>query len=181
VQVAGRACTRSLAQRGLRVKFAVNAGKLTVKARSRVHDTTTVWDKVTGDVDADPDAIEAARATFSVDMTAFDAGDWLKNRKLRKDFDMDAHPRATFELREVSEVVRDGAKFQAKAKGVLRWRGKDVELVLTGTGMLDRERLEAAATFQLDIRKLGLSAPKFFVIKMEDEVTVEVSLRGVPV
>ena len=28
------------------------------------------------------------------------------------------------------------------------------------------------------IKKLGLSAPRFFMFKMEDEVTVEVSLRG---
>ena len=65
------------------MKYAISSGKLTVKARSRVHDTTTVWDKVSGDVDADPDAIEQAKATFSVDMTSFDAGDFLKNRKLR--------------------------------------------------------------------------------------------------
>jgi polyisoprenoid-binding protein YceI len=162
------------------VKFKVTAGKLSVTARSRVHDTTTVWDKVSGDVDADPDHIEAAKATFAVDMTAFDAGDWLKNRKLRKDFDMDAHPRATFTLGEVSEVVRDGAKFQAKAKGVLRWRGKDVALELAGTGTLDAQRVEAKASFQLDIRQLGLQAPKFFVIKMEDEVTVDVTISGAP-
>ena len=68
-------------------------------SRSSVHDTTTVWDKVSGNIDADPDAIETAKATFTVDMTSFDAGDWLKNRKLRKDFDMDAHPTATFTLR----------------------------------------------------------------------------------
>ena len=87
------------------MKYAIHAGKLTVKARSRVHDTTTVWDKITGGVDADPDAIEAAKATFAVDMTSFDAGDWLKNRKLRKDFDMDAHQAATITLQRVSSVV----------------------------------------------------------------------------
>ena len=53
-------------------------------------------------------------------MTAFDAGDWLKNRKLRKDFELDGHPTATFTLERVSDVVRDGAKFTAKAEGVLR-------------------------------------------------------------
>lgn len=162
------------------MKYSVTAGKLQVKAHSRVHDTTTVWDKVTGDVDADPEAIENARASFAVDMTSFDAGDWLKNRKLRKDFDMDDHPRATFTLRGVSEVVRDGGKFTAKAEGVLRWRGKELVLVLAGQGTLERDRLEASATFELDIRKLGLQAPKFFVFKMEDEVTVEVSVKGVP-
>jgi len=160
------------------VKYKVDSGKLTVQARSSVHDTTTVWDKVTGDVEADADAIEQAKATFSVDMTAFDAGDWLKNRKLRKDFDMDGNPAATFTLERVSEVVRDGAKFTAKAEGVLTWRGKEVVLVLAGQGTLDRDRVEATASFELDIKKLGLSAPRFFVFKMEDVVTVEVSVRG---
>jgi polyisoprenoid-binding protein YceI len=106
------------------VKYRVDAGRLTVQAHSKVHDTTTVWNKVSGDVEADADAIESARATFRVDMTSFDAGDWLKNRKLRKDFDMDAHPEATFELRTIKDVVRDGAKFTATADGILRWRGR---------------------------------------------------------
>jgi polyisoprenoid-binding protein YceI len=164
------------------VKFKITSGKLEVQARSRVHDTTTVWSKVTGEVDADPDtlATAGARGSFAVDMTAFDAGDWLKNRKLKKDFDLDHHPSATFELARVSDVVRDGATFEAKATGLLRWRGKELELAITGKGALDRTRLEAHATFQLDIRQLGLSAPRFFVFKMEDEVTVAVTLVGAP-
>jgi polyisoprenoid-binding protein YceI len=160
------------------MKYQVAGGRLTVKARSSVHDTTTVWDKISGSVDADASAIEQAKATFSVDMTKFDAGDFLKNRKLRKDFDMEAHPTATFTLQRVSDVVRDGAKFTAKAEGTLAWRGKEVVLVLTGQGTLDDTRVEANATFELDIRKLGLSAPRFFMFKMEDEVTVEVTVRG---
>ena len=160
------------------MKYAISGGKLTVKARSTVHDTTTVWDKISGSVDASPESIEAATATFTVDMTKFDAGDFLKNRKIRKDFDMDAHPTATFTLTRVSDVVRDGHKFTANAEGTLRWRGKDVVLRLAGQGTLDDAHVEAKATFELDIKKLGLSAPRFFMFKMEDEVTVEVSLRG---
>ncbi len=160
------------------MKYAVNAGKLTVKARSSVHDTTTAWDKVSGSVEADPEAIEQAKATFTVDMTSFDAGDWLKNRKLRKDFAMDEHPTATFQLDRVSDVQRDGNKFTAKAHGTLRWRGKELVLELAGQGTLDRDRLDARATFTLDIKRLGLAAPKFFMFKMEDEVMVEVSVRG---
>ena len=160
------------------MKYGINAGNLTVKARSTVHDTTTVWDKVTGDVDAEASAIEQAKATFTVDMTKFDAGDFLKNRKLRKDFDMDGNPTATFTLTRVSDVVRDGAKFTAKAEGTLAWRGKQVVLVVSGQGTLDEKHVEAKGTFELDIRKLGLSAPRFFMFKMEDEVTVEVTVRG---
>ena len=162
------------------MKYRVESGKLTVKARSRIHDTTTTWDRVTGDVDADPDtlATAGATATFAVDMTSFDAGDFLKNRKLRKDFEMEAHPRATFELRAVRDVVRDGPTFTATAEGVLKWRGKEVVVTLQGSGKLDGVSVEATGSFELDIRKLGLSAPRFLMIKMEDEVTVDVSVRG---
>ena len=160
------------------MKYSVSGGRLTVKARSSVHDTTTVWDTITGNVDADAAAIEQAKATFTVDMAKFDAGDFLKNRKLRKDFAMDDNPTATFTLTRVSDVVRDGSKFTAKAEGTLRWRGKEVVLVLSGQGTLDEKHVEAKGTFELDIRKLGLSAPRFFMFKMEDEVTVEVTVRG---
>ncbi len=153
-------------------------GKLTVKARSSVHDTTTVWDKITGEVEADPAAIEAATARFTVDMTAFDAGDWLKNRKLRKDFAIEDHPTATFTLDRVSDVVKDGASFSARAKGQLMWRGKTVPLELAGKGSLDADRLTASASFELDIKLLGLTPPKFLLFKVEDVVTVEIVLSG---
>lgn len=161
--------------------YRITAGKLTVRARSRLHDTTTVWDQITGDVEADPEtlATAGAKAAFRVDMTSFDAGDWLKNRKLRKDFDLEAHSAATFELRELRDVVRDGAKFTATAVGVLGWRGRTVELSLAGRGTMDGAGLEASGTFELDIRKLGLSAPRFLMIKMEDEVAIDVTVRGV--
>ena len=151
-----------------------------VQARSRVHDVSTTWSKITSEVDADPDAVEAAKATFTVEMTEFDAGDWLKNRKLRKDFALEEHPTATFTLEHVSDVVRDGAKFEANAEGTLRWRGKAVPLKLSGRGSLDAKQLTASATFELDIKLLGLQAPKFFIVKMEDVVTVSVTLAGVP-
>ena len=159
-------------------KYAVT-GTLTVKARSSVHDTTTRWDKITGEVEADPDAIEAARGSFSVDMTAFDAGDWLKNRKLRKDFEMDRHPTATFSLEAVSLSKREANAFEATARGTLRWRGKAVPIELGGKGSLDTKRLAADATFELDITRLGLTAPRFFMFKVEDVVTVAITLGGV--
>ncbi len=162
------------------MRYRVAAGTLTVQARSRLHDTTTVWSKITGDIVADPDTLATAGATarFEVDMTAFDAGDFLKNRKLRKDFDLEGHPTASFELERVTSVVRDGATFTASAEGTLRWRGREVGLVLAGRGTLDDMAVSASATFELDIRTLGLSAPRFLMFKVEDEVTIAVTIRG---
>lgn len=162
------------------MKYAVTSGTLTVRARSRIHDTTTTWTAVRGEVEADPEtlATTGATAAFRVDMTTFDAGDWLRNRKLRKDFALDDHPTATFELRAIKDVVRDGPTFSATADGTLAWRGKQVGLTLRGQGKLDAMTLEATASFELDIRTLGLAAPRFLMIKMEDQVTVDVVLRG---
>src|SRR6185436_19770620 len=88
-----RPCCSSASRRRLALRYRITAGALTVQARSRVHDTTTVWSKVTGEVDADPETLASAGATarFEVDMTAFDAGDFLRNRKLRKDFELERH------------------------------------------------------------------------------------------
>jgi len=162
-------------------KYAIGgASKITVRARSRIHDTNTVWDRVTGDVEAAAEtlATDGARARFAVDMTSFDAGDWLRNRKLKGDFELDRHPQATFEVTKVRDVVRDGDRFTAVADGTLRWRGKEVALSVTGTGNLDGRVIRASGSFELDIRKLGLQAPRFLMIKMEDEVTVDVVVEG---
>ena len=165
------------------MRYRVTSGTLTVQARSRIHDTNTVWNRVTGEIVADPDTLAdvgptGTRASFEVDMTAFDAGDFLKNRKLRKDFALEAHPRASFVLTGLQGVVRTGTAFTATAVGMLEWRGKRVELTLAGRGTLDAMGVEASATFDLDIRGLGLSAPRFLMFKIEDEVTVQVAIRG---
>ncbi len=162
------------------MRYRVTGGTLTVQARSRVHDTTTVWSQIAGEIAADLETLAAGDATarFTVDMTAFDAGDFLKNRKLRKDFDLAAHPTATFELRALRDVVRDGASFTATAEGTLGWRGKQVGLVLRGRGTLDAMSVSASATFELDIRTLGLEAPRFLMFKVEDEVSVNVAIKG---
>ena len=157
-----------------------SASKLTVTARSSIHDSVTVWDRVTGTVTADAATLDTVGATaeFAVDMSHFDAGDWLKNRKLRKDFDLDNHARATFTLTGISDVKRDGDRFVAKANGVLRWRSREVKLTLAGNGSLNATMLSAEAKFTLDIRELGLAAPKVLMFKVEDVVEVTVTLRG---
>jgi polyisoprenoid-binding protein YceI len=162
-------------------KYTVGGGsKITVRARSRIHDTTTVWDRVAGDVEAAADTLASAGAVarFTVDMSKFDAGDWLKNRKLKSDFELERYPQAIFELGAVRDVVRDGNRFTATADGTLTWRGKSVPLTIKGTGTLDDRTIRATGSFELDIRTLGLAAPKFLMFKVEDEVTVEVALEG---
>jgi hypothetical protein len=53
-----------------------------------------------------------------------------------------------------------------------------VDIVAKGTGTLDDSRIEAKATFDLDVTKLGIKAPRVLMFKMEDVVEVAVVLCG---
>lgn len=153
--------------------------QVVVQARSSIHDTSTTWNRLQGTIDADPAALQDARASFSLDMTAFDAGDWLKNRKLKKDMELAQHPTATFELTGLRDMSpSQGGHFQATADGILRWRGKELALEITGTGTLDASSLAATGSFELDIRRLGMEPPRFLMFKVESEVRVEITLSA---
>jgi len=158
------------------------ATQVLVQARSKIHDTSTRFTRLTGQVDADPAALTdaATRARFAVDMATFDAGDWLKNRKLKKDLDLDRFPEASFELRSLREVARaDDGSFTATAVGALRYRGREIEVAIAGSGRIDERSIDARGSFDLDIRQVGMEPPKFLVFKVDPEVTIEVTLRCV--
>lgn len=163
--------------------YNVDTGRsqLVVRARSSIHDTNTTFTKISGTVQADSATLEdtGATASFQVDMGSFDAGDWLKNRKLKKDVDPGRYPTATFELSELRDVKRnDDGSFAAKAVGTLAWRGRNVTLEVAGKGTMDDNGIDATGTFDLDIRELGMEPPKFLMFKVDPEVTIEVTLRA---
>jgi hypothetical protein len=154
------------------------ASRLTVQARSKIHDTSTTFSRITGEVDADPDLLGSSpSASFTVHMGSFDSGSWMKNKKLEKDLDLDRHPEAVFELRALQDVVRaaDGA-FTATAVGAIRYRGREVTVNVAGRGRVDARGIEATGSFDLDIRQVGMQPPKFLMFKVDPEVTIEVTL-----
>ena len=160
--------------------YTVRSGRVVVRARSTIHDATTVWSTVRGTlaVDAaDPGA--GATAALAVDMRDFDAGDRLKNWKLRGDLDADRHPQAEFALERLEQVrAAGGDRFQAVAVGTLRWRGRSVAVRAEGSGRITAQAIDAEATFTMDVRQLGMTPPKFFLFKMDNDVLVTVSLSA---
>lgn len=159
--------------------------RIVVRARSTFHDTRTTWNKISGQIELDPGKLESTGvvASFRVDMTSYDAGGFLENRKLAKDFELSRHPVATFELSGLRNVHRPETpvestayRFLAVADGILAWRSKQVTLAVKGQASIDGGSLAARGSFDLDIRDLGLAAPRFLVFKVSDEVTVDVEL-----
>jgi polyisoprenoid-binding protein YceI len=154
-----------------------SGSRVVVRARSSIHDTDTVWDALSGTVTADPADLAAAAVELAVDMTRHDAGDFLKNRKLKKDLAVERYPTARFRLaalREVAEIAP--GRFTAVAEGGIEWRGRTVSIAASGEGTLDAAELRATARFDLDVRGFGVEPPRFLMFKVEDVVAVEVTL-----
>lgn len=166
--------------RGGLTRYALSAGKVVVRARSRIHDTTTTWAKLAGTVGVDPAGPAAGcEAAITVDMRELDAGDRLKNWKLRSDLEPDKHPEARFTLRALEDVKQLGDdRFRAVAVGTIEWRGRSATIRAEGTGRITAAQVDAEATFELDVRQLGVTPPKFFMLKVDPEVSVTVTLTA---
>ena len=152
--------------------------KLLVMARSSIHDTTTTFTAVSGTVDADRADLASARATFRVDLAEFDAGDWLKNRKMKSELDPDKYPSATFELTAIRDLSQqDDGSFEAVAHGTLRYRGREVATAIAGKGTITDRHIEASGRFEIDLRDFGMKPPRVLMFKMEPGLALEVTLR----
>ncbi len=155
------------------------ASRVVVKARSNIHDTETSWSALSGTIDADAADLAGlpAAAEVTVDMTRYDAGDFLRNRKLRKDLSVDRYREARYRLTRLHDVVdRGGGRFAAAADGTVSWHGREVAVAAAGEGVFAGDELRATARFDLDVRSFGVDPPRFLMFKVENMVAVEVSL-----
>lgn len=153
------------------------ASRVLVRARSSIHDTDTCWTGVTGTIEADIADLTTATAEVLVDMTRHDAGDFLRNRKLRKDLAVDRYPEARYRLSGLRDIAsRPPVSFTASADGSISWHGRDVTVTAVGEASFVERQLRATARFELDVRAFGVEPPRFLMFKVEDIVAVEVTL-----
>jgi polyisoprenoid-binding protein YceI len=147
-----------------------------VKARSSIHDTTCVWSELSGTIDFDPAKPEAAAAEITVDMRVFDAGDRLKNWKLKGDL----QPKAVFRLSRLDGVTSatGSEALSATAVGAIDWRGKTAEIRASGSATVTGTKIDAKCTFELNVRHLGVEPPKILMFKVDEIVAVSVELSA---
>ena len=162
------------------MRYTLQRGLLEVRARTGAPDTVARFPKLTGHIDFDPDAPGRAAVELIVDLRILDTGERLASWTIKGAIDADAHPTATFTLSRVREVREETAgRFVASAVGQLRWRGRAVDVQVTGRGTVDRGSVDATARFTLDVRQLGVEPPKLLLPDVDGVVAVAVSLRAI--
>jgi len=162
------------------MKYKVQRGHVEVKARAPGHDTVARFSKLDGTIDFDPDNPQAGRAELALDMRHLDAGDKLKNWKLKTDLEPDTYPTASFTLARFQDIHEVTAgQFTATALGQLRYRDKMPMIHVKGLAAVDRRSIDARTSFELDVRDLGIFPPRFLMFRVEDVVLVQVALFAV--
>ena len=165
------------------VRYTVDPARslVVVHAKSSVHDTAARFTRLTGVISVDPgDPAADTEARVSVDMREFDAGDRMKNWKLRGDIEPDKYPEAVFTLARL-EKVRAGpaaAGFEAAASGAIVWRGRTATVRADGGAHITPEKLVAQCKFELNVTHLGVKPPKILMFKVDETVHVEVTLEA---
>ncbi len=165
------------------IRYTVDPAKslVVVHARSSVHDTDARWTKLSGLVTVDPgDPAAGAEARVVVDMREFDAGDRMKNWKLRGDIEPDKYPEAVFTLSKLEDVRAGGAaaRFEAAALGSIAWRGRTASVRAQGGALITPDKIVAACKFELNVTHLGVKPPKVLMFKVDEVVLVEVTLEA---
>lgn len=154
--------------------------QVTLVARSSIHDVECVGRKVSGTLTGNPDSIADNPAIdVTVEMKSFDAGDWLKNRTLHGYFEVKKHATSTFALREIRAVERmDDGRYRATLVGTFEFQGKRYPLEASCTARVNARELSGDAEFSLFLPDMGLQAPSFLFVKMDDTVRVRVHLEA---
>ncbi len=153
--------------------------RMRVTAKSSLHDTTTVWDQLTGSVDVDVPELSSAKANVNVEMSSFDAGSWLKNRHLKKEMGLGKPQTASFELLSLSVANQEaGGNVAAEGMGAIVWNGQRAQVSLEGEGTITEQHIAVTCRFILNVRDVGITPPGFLGMKVEDEVSVVVSLHA---
>lgn len=159
-------------------RYVVSTGRVAVTARSSVHDTTTIWSVVSGTIDFDTAHPERAAADVRVDMRVFDAGDRLRTWKIRADLELEKYPTARFRLDRLEQLARQGDEVSADAHGSLDWRERTASIRARGSATVAAQHIRARASFELDMRNLGVKAPRILMFRMNDVVEVEVEISA---
>ncbi len=164
------------------MRFVVDSrcSSLTAHIRSNVHDFQVVWHQLRGDIVVDPSALaNGAEVSIEVDMNDFDAGDRLRNRKLRSDLELDKNPRAWLDQVTIKEIVQaaDG-EFEGAIAARLRYRGCESAVVVWGQGKIDAQSISLTCEMSLRMQELGIVAPRFLMFRVADEVRLNAAIQA---
>jgi polyisoprenoid-binding protein YceI len=161
---------------GSRIRFTSDAPLETIRGTSSV---------VTGSFSLDPNDLSSARGTLQVPVASLRTGVDLRDEHLRGDdwLDAERHPNGTFEITRMEGASRLEANRSVRLRihgrftihGVTRNVVANARVRLVPGGS---PRIEAQASFTIQLTDYGVSVPLPVRLKVSNEIQIEVTLRA---
>ena len=159
----------------IRYRLAPTSGILGFKATSRLMDADGRFHRFEGEVQADPNALDQARVSLTVEAASVDTGIGRRDNHLRSEdfFDVARFPRITFSSQRV--IPTDG---RLLVTGHLALHGVSREITVPVKFELAGRSLRAQGEFTIRMSDYGINYRSFFN-PIRDEVTILFDLHGV--
>lgn len=147
-----------------------------VEARAPLHSTHAEGRALSGSVVVDPaDPVGTLRMEVTAEIAAIKSGDFLLDTKSQSHVESNRFPTARFVLERAT-----GSAGALRVEGKISWRGRDVPLTTVARAEIDAGQARGSASFELDMRSFGLTAPKLLFLKVQDVVKIDVEIVAVP-
>jgi polyisoprenoid-binding protein YceI len=157
-------------------KLGVKSGEVKFHGSTPVENFTGRTTEVAGSLDP-----ETGDFRFVVDLRTLDTGNSRRDRNMHDDYlKTDEYPEAVYEGRlETLPDPGTGGEQEIRAKGTFSLKEREKELEITVMLRYDEDEQEwtARAEFKTLLSDYSISRPRFLMIRMRDEVTVETELR----
>ena len=106
-------------------------------------------------------------------------GDRVRDWSLRRHLNTSQWPEARATIDSLSVI--ESSPWRVEVNLSLDYRGSTSRVVAHATGSVDDSGLVATARFTLSLPGIGIEPPRFLLLKVANQVTVEVSLYGSPI
>ena len=151
-------------------------GTLSFRATSRLMDADGQFHRFRGEVRVDPNALEQAVVSLTIEAASVDTGIRMRDNHLRSEdfFHVSRFPHITFTSRRVAPA--DG---KVLITGDLTLHGVSREVTVPVELEVTRESLRARGEFTIRMSDYGMTYRSFFN-PLRDEVRILFDFRGVP-
>ncbi len=160
----------------VRYRLAPAQGILSFKATSRLMDADGRFHRFQGEVQVDPNALDQATVSLTVEAASVDTGIRMRDNHLRSEdfFHVLRFPHITFTSRRVAPA--DG---KVLVTGDLTLHGVSREVTVPVELEVTRESLRVRGEFTIRMSDYGMTYHSFFN-PLRDEVRILFDVRGVP-
>jgi hypothetical protein len=121
----------------------------------------------------------AASGSISVDVASGNSGGGARDRRMHKEIlESDKFPVAVFSPDRVTGGFDAPGEVQAQVHGILNIHGKDHEVTIPARINLREKDIAAEATFSMPYVKWGMKNPSTFVLRVNENVELKMTLAG---